>query len=108
MKRSAGGVLRREGLTLLMTLGIVYLFVSGTLPAILERQELRRQRLAEDRELQAVQERVRNLRDWNAGGREDPMLRERILERLRRSQESPGYRVIPAVEVPDEGDGSGR
>jgi hypothetical protein len=108
MKRSAGGVLRREGLTLLITLGVVYLFVSGTLPAILERQELTRQREAAARDLRAAEEQARRLRDWNDGARHDPMLYERLAEQWRLDPESPGYRVIPGEAPPDEGDGSGR
>jgi len=112
MKRSAGGVLRREGLTLLMTLGIVYLFVSGTLPAILERQELKRQRQAAAQDLRAAEEQARRLNDWIDGAQHDPMLRGRLKELWKLDPESPGYRVIsgvdPAAGPPDEGDGSDR
>jgi hypothetical protein len=108
MKRSAGGVLRREGLTLLMTLAIVYLFVSGTLPAILERQELKRQREAAASDLRAAEEQVRRTQDWTEGAWTDPMLRDRLLEPWLLDPDSTGYRVIRGEAPPDEGDGSGR
>jgi hypothetical protein len=108
MKRSPGGVLRREGLTLLMTLGIVYLFVSGTLPAIFERQELGRQRVVADQDLRAAEDRAQRLVDWTEGGWQDPMLRDRLLELMRRDPNSTGYRIIRGTELPAEGDGSGQ
>jgi hypothetical protein len=90
-----GGVLRREWLTLLLGLLIVYVFASATLPALLERHELRARREQTEAEIQKLQGDVRVLQDWNQGAATDPLLQERLLDGQRLSPEAEGYRVLP-------------
>jgi hypothetical protein len=90
-----GGLLRREWLTLLLGLLLVYVFASATLPALLERRELAERRAATDAEIRKLQTEVRLLQDWNEGAATDPLLRERLLDGQRLSPEASGYRVLP-------------
>ena len=109
MAMSALGTrLRRDGLTLLLALGFVYVFVTGTLPALLDRQQVRRQRAALEREIEALVPLEAQLRGWNEGALDDPLLRERLLERWRRSPDAPGYRVIHEPPVAAEGEAGDR
>lgn len=87
--------LRTEWLTLLLALLIVYVFATSTLPALLERSELRERRLGTEQEIERLNRDVRVLQDWNAGARTDPQLRERLLESQRLSPDAPGYRELP-------------
>ena len=88
------GRLKRDGLTLLMSLGMVYLFVTATLPALLDRHELHERREATEAENQALEGRVRTLQDWNDAAQKDPLVRERLLETWRLGPDAPGYRVV--------------
>ncbi len=86
---------RGDWLTLLLALLIVYLFASATLPAVLERSELRERRAQTEAEIRGLQGEVRLLQDWNEGAVVDPLLRERLLDGQRLSPEAEGYRVLP-------------
>ena len=87
--------LRAEWLTLLVALLIVYVFATSTLPALLQRGELRERRAGTEQEIERLNRDVRVLQDWNAGARTDPQLRERLLESQRLSPDAPGYRELP-------------
>jgi hypothetical protein len=103
-----GHRLRRDGLTLLLALGIVYVFVTSTVPALRDRQQVRERRVALEREIEALVPLEEQLRAWNEGALDDPLLRERLLERWRRSPDAPGYRVIHEDPVVAEGEAGGR
>jgi len=89
----APGLPRRDGLTLLLGLGMVYVFATATLPALLDRHELRERRQAVDAEVVEMESRVGRLRDWNDAGQHDPLVQERLRENWRLSPDAPGYRV---------------
>ncbi len=101
MERPAG-LIRHHGLTLLITLGMVYVFLSGTLPALLDRRELAGHRARVDAELEALRARVGNLQDWNAAVEIDPLLRERLIESRRRSPDAVGYRILPDPDAAED------
>src|SRR6185436_15537446 len=101
------GTVRREWLTLLLALLIAYVFASATLPALLERHELRERRAQTEAEIRRLQGQVRLLQDWNDGAASDPLLRERLLDGQRLSPEASGYRVLPDPEAPDGAPGPG-
>lgn len=86
---------RAEWLTLLLALLIVYVFAASTLPALLERHDLRERRAETESEIQQLQGQVRVLQDWNAGASTDPQLKARLLDGQRLSPDAPGYRVLP-------------
>ena len=98
------GLLKREGLTLLLMLGLVYLFATATLPALLERHELARRREATEAEVNALVPKVQNLVDWNAAAASDPLTRERLLESRKLSPDATGYRVLPDPDGSAPGD----
>ena len=102
-----GGVLRREWLTLLLGLLLVYVFASATLPALLERHELGERRAATEAEIRKLQGDVRLLQDWNEGAATDPLLQERLLDGQRLSPEASGYRVLPDSGTPATPHGKG-
>ena len=83
----------RDGLTLLLVLGMVYVFATATLPALLDRHELRERREAVDADVLEAQARVARLRDWHDAGTKDPLVQERLRETWRLSPDAPGYRV---------------
>jgi hypothetical protein len=87
------GLHKRDGLTLLLTLGMVYVFATATLPALLDRHELRERRQAVDADVLEAQARVDRLRDWHEAGQKDPLVQERMREAWRLSPDAPGYRV---------------
>jgi len=89
------GLLRREGLTLLLMLGLVYVFATATLPALLDRNELRRRRAVTEAEANALAPKVRHLEEWNEAAASDPLTRQRLLESWKLSPDAPGYRVLP-------------
>jgi hypothetical protein len=101
---SSASSLRHHGLTLLLTLGIVYVFFTGTLPAMTDRTEIRQRRAAVDAEIGRLGPHVLDLEDWNRAARVDPLVRERLSERMRQAPDAPGYRVLPDPEPPVEGD----
>ncbi|MHC5212049.1 MAG: hypothetical protein ACYTG2_15125 [Planctomycetota bacterium] len=92
--------LRHHGLTLLLTLGIVYVFFTGMLPALEDRAEIRQRRTVVDREIEQLAPQVLDLEEWNRAARSDPLVRERLTERMRLTPDAPGYRVLPAPEPP--------
>jgi hypothetical protein len=92
---SRAGFLRKEWLTLLLGLLIAYVFATSTLPALLQRSELRDRRAQTEAEIGRLNRDVRVLQDWNAGARTDPQLRERLLESQRLSPDADGYREVP-------------
>ena len=98
---------RAEWLTLLLTLMIVFVFASSTLPALLERHELRERRAETESEIGRLTGDVRTLQDWNAGAATDPQLRQRLLDGQLLSPDAPGYRVLPDPEkkAPAKGHG---
>lgn len=101
------GPLRRDWLTLLLALLFVYLFASATLPALLERHELRGRRDQTEAEILKLQGDVRMLQDWNQGAATDPLLQERLLDGQRLSPEASGYRVLPDPNAPADPHGKG-
>jgi hypothetical protein len=86
---------RSEWLTLLLALLTVYVFVSSTVPTLLQRSELRDRRAETESEIGRLNRDVRVLQDWNAGAKTDPQLRERLLETQRLSPDASGYRELP-------------
>jgi hypothetical protein len=88
-------LLRHHGLTLLLTLGIVYVFVTGTLPALSDRAEIRSRRAAVEADIQRLEVDVHTLQEWNAAAANDPLTRERLRERWRLAPDAPGYRQLP-------------
>jgi hypothetical protein len=97
-------LLRHHALTLLLALGIVYVFFTGMLPALNDRKEVRLRRAVVDREIERLAPAVLDLEDWNRAARSDPLTRERLAERLRLRPDAPGYRVLPDPEPPVEGE----
>ncbi|HTE04591.1 MAG TPA: hypothetical protein VK824_00230 [Planctomycetota bacterium] len=89
------GLLKREGLTLLLMLGLVYVFATATLPALLERHELARRREATQAEVDELVPKVQRLAEWNEAAANDPLTRQRLLESWKLSPDAPGYRVLP-------------
>lgn len=92
--------LRSDWLTLLLGLLGVYVLATATLPALLERGELRERRAQAEEEISRLSGEVRLLQDWNEGAASDPLLRERLLEAQRLSPEAPGYRELPDPQAP--------
>ncbi len=91
---------RRDGLTLLFSLGMVYLFVTATLPALLDRHRLADRRELVEQELTGLRDRVATLADWNDAAATDPLVRERLLETWRLAPDAPGYRVVDEKPAP--------
>ena len=102
-----GGRLRIDGLTLVLTLGIVYVFASATLPALLERRALARRRVETSAEILRLQGEARTLADWNEAAATDPLVRERLAESKRLSPDAPGFRVLPDPEATGEAGAAG-
>lgn len=92
--------LRSDWLTLLLGLLGVYVLATATLPALLERGELRERRAQAEEEISRLSGEVRLLQDWNEGAASDPLLRERLLEAQRLSPEAAGYRELPDPQAP--------
>ncbi len=97
------GLLRREGLTLLLMLGLVYLFATATLPALLDRNELRRRRAVTAAEVNALAPKVQHLVEWNEAADADPLTRQRLLESWKLSPDAPGYRELPDPDSAEAG-----
>jgi hypothetical protein len=95
--------LRHHGLTLALTLGIVYVFLTGTLPALTDHQDVRRRRAEVDARIERLAPHVLDLEEWNRAAQRDPLVRERLAERMRLTPDAPGYRVLPDPEPPVEG-----
>jgi hypothetical protein len=93
-------LLQRDGLTLLMVLGMVYLFASATLPALLEQKELAGRRAATQSEVDALVPRVQRLQGWTEAAEQDPLTQRRLLESWKLSPDAPGYRVLTEAEPP--------
>lgn len=91
-------LLRHHGLTLLLTLGIVYVFVTGTLPALADRAEIRARRAAAEADIQRLSGDVEALQQWNQAAELDPLTQERLRERWRLAPDVPGYRQLPDPE----------
>jgi len=98
------GLLRHHGLTLLLTLGIVYVFVTGTLPALTDRHEIRQRRAAVEADIQGLQGHVDLLQQWNEAAELDPLTQERLRERWRLAPDVPGYRQLPDPEPGPDAD----
>lgn len=97
---------RSEWLTLLLGLLCVYVLATATLPALLERSELRDRRADAEADISRLAGEVRLLQDWNEGATSDPLLRERLLEAQRLSPEAPGYRELPDPQAPPPAKGA--
>jgi hypothetical protein len=95
-------LLRHHGVTLLLALGIVYVFVTGTLPALLDRAEVRERRHAVEADIQRLSDDVELLQQWNEAAEVDPLTQERLRERWRLAPDVPGYRQLPDP-MPAEG-----
>jgi hypothetical protein len=87
-------LLRHHGVTLLLALGIVYVFVTGTLPALLDRAEVRERRGAVEADIQRLSDDVELLQQWNEAAEVDPLTQERLRERWRLAPDVPGYRQL--------------
>jgi hypothetical protein len=98
------GLLKREGLTLLLMLGLVYVFATATLPALLDRRELQRRSAETQSAVDELVPKVRRLQDWNAAAANDPLTRQRLLESWKLSPDAPGYRVLPDPDGTAPGD----
>jgi hypothetical protein len=93
------GLLRRHGLTLLLTAALVVLFIRETMPAVHERRAMRTRREAAEADLL---ERKRALYEgllWLRGAAEDPMVQERFRDAYTWSPDLQGPRVI--VTLPE-------
>jgi hypothetical protein len=88
-------LLRHHGVTLLLTLGIVYVFVTGTLPALADRAEIRQRRADVEADIERLETAVEGLQQWNEAAALDPVTQERLRERWRLAPEVPGYRHLP-------------
>ena len=95
-------LLRHHGVTLLLALGIVYVFVTGTLPALLDRAEVRERRAAVEADIERLSDDVELLQQWNEAAELDPLTQERLRERWRLAPDVPGYRQL-ADPTPGEG-----
>src|SRR5688572_26682150 len=95
-------LLRHHGVTLLLALGIVYVFVTGTLPALLDRAEVRERRRAVEADIERLGDDVELLQQWNEAAEVDPLTQERLRERWRLAPDVPGYRQLPDP-MPGEG-----
>jgi len=91
-------LLRHHAVTLLLALGIVYVFVTGTLPALMDREEVRQRRAAVDGDIERLQADVELLQQWNAAAELDPLTQERLRERWRLAPDVGGYRQLPDPE----------
>lgn len=104
--RTLVGILQRHGLTLLLTAALVYLFVHSTLPALAERDRLRRARAAAELDTGALRDAVRERELWLEAVRDrDPFVTERIVGAQERSPELDGPRYVrrsPDEPVPAE------
>lgn len=99
-------LLRHHGLTLLLTLGIVYVFVTGTLPALADRAEIRERRAEVEADIERLSTSVELLRAWNEAAEHDPITQERLRERWRLAPDAEGYRTLPDPD-PDSSAESG-
>ena len=88
-------LLRHHGPTLLLTLAIVYVFATGTLPALLDRREVRQRRAAVETDIQRLEGEVELLQQWNDAAELDPLTQERLRERWRLAPDVAGYRQLP-------------
>jgi hypothetical protein len=91
-------LLRHHAVTLLLALGIVYVFVTGTLPALMDREEVRQRRAAVEGDIERLQADVELLQQWNAAAELDPLTQERLRERWRLAPDVGGYRQLPDPE----------
>jgi hypothetical protein len=96
-------LLKRHGLTLLLTAALVAVYVLQTVPALQERAQLRAARAEAEAELQRQRDALQQGSLWLRGASTDPFVRERFLDAYRRSPEVPGpYVQIAPPVVPDE------
>ncbi len=100
------GLLRRHGLTLLLTSAMVALYMGQTIPALKERAALRDRRVAAEIELADKKRQLAEGLLWLRGAAEDPFVRERFRDAYTRSPDVTGPRVV--VALPESGEaGSG-
>ena len=93
------GILRRHGLTLLLTTAMVALYLRETMPAVHERNAMRASRSSAESELV---DRKRALHEgllWLRGAAEDPFVQERFRDAYTRSPDLQGPRVV--VTLPE-------
>jgi len=91
-------LLRHHGVTLLLALGIVYVFVTGTLPALMDRTEVRQRRAGVESDIERLSGDVELLQQWNDAAELDPLTQERLRERWRLAPDVGGYRELPDPE----------
>ena len=93
-------ILRRHGLTLLLTTAMVALFIRETMPAVHERNAMRAERTSAEAELI---DRKRALNEgllWLRGAAEDPFVQERFRDAYTWSPDLQGPRVIVSLPEP--------
>jgi len=83
-------LLKRHGLTLLLTAALVAVYIFQTVPALQERAQLRAARAEAEARLVRQRAALQQGSLWLRGADDDPFVRERFLDAYRRSPEVPG------------------
>jgi hypothetical protein len=97
-------LIRRHGFTLVLTGGMVGLFVGELMPAVRERGYLRLRRQAAEHALARQQLDLRRGLLWLQGATDDPYVRERFQDAFRQSPDVLGPRVLLASPTAEDGD----
>jgi hypothetical protein len=98
--RRITGLLRRHGLTLVLTGALVSLYFNDTVPALRERAQLRARRAGAEAQLTHQRQQLDEGLLWLRGSEDDPFVRERFQDAHTWSPDIPGPRV--RFDTPDE------
>ncbi len=93
-------ILRRHGLTLLLTSAMVVLYLRETMPAVHEHNALRARRVQAEAELALRKQALSEALLWLRGATEDPFVQARFRDAFNHSPDLNGPRVMTAVPSP--------
>jgi len=91
--RRVTGLLRRHGLTLVLTGALVALYFGETVPALKQRATLRARRAGAEAQLMQQRQQLHEGLLWLRGAEDDPFVRERFQDAHTWSPDLPGPRI---------------
>lgn len=93
-------LLRRQGLAVLLTSAVLWLFLTATVPALRARTHMRRERVLAEEQLQRARWDAERAERLHEAASSDPLVQERLADSLRLSPDVPGPRVLLASPQP--------
>jgi len=105
--RRVTGLLRRHGLTLVLTGAMVALYLGETVPALKERASLRARRAAAEAQLMRQRQQLHEGLLWLRVAEDDPFVQERFQDAHTWSPDIPGPRIRMERPVAPEVDEDG-